>query len=416
MSANLRRVVVTGLGAITPIGNSVDAMWKNIRAGVCGIGPITRFDPSRLDARIAAEVKDFNPAALIDPKDARRMALFTQYAVAASKMAWADAGLDKGGADPDRVAVILGNGIGGKEVDGEGYKTLFERGPGRISPMLIPKMIPNEAAGNISMALNAKGPVHTVVTACASSTDALGVALDAVRAGRADVVISGGTESALDELCVGGFCALKALSTKYNDTPQKACRPFDRERDGFIMGEGAGVLLIEEYEHAVRRGARIYCELAGFGMTCDAFHMTAPCDDGDGARRAMLKAISDAGLNPSDVDYINAHGTSTPLGDKGETLAIKRALGETAARRVMVSSTKSMTGHLLGAAGGIESVACCKALQTGIVPPTINYTTPDPDCDLDYVPNTARQVPIRACLNNSFGFGGHNACVAFRKV
>jgi 3-oxoacyl-[acyl-carrier-protein] synthase II len=311
--------------------------------------------------------------------------------------------------------VILGNGIGGKEVDGEGYKTLFERGPGRISPMLIPKMIPNEAAGNISMALNAKGPVHTVVTACASSTDALGVALDAVRAGRADVVISGGTESALDELCVGGFCALKALSTKYNDTPQKACRPFDRERDGFIMGEGAGVLILEEYGHAVRRGARIYAEFAGYGGTGDAFHLTAPHPEGEGAARAMRVALRDAGLKPEDIDYINAHGTSTPINDPTETKAIKAAFGPHA-YHLKVSSTKSMTGHMVGAAGAVEAVACVMALQDQFFPATINQEFPDPECDLNYVPNKGVNGTIRAAMSISLGFGGHNGVVIFKKV
>ena len=415
MSANLRRVVVTGLGAITPIGNSVDAMWKNIRAGVCGIGPITRFDPSRLDARIAAEVKDFNPAALIDPKDARRMALFTQYAVAASKMAWADAGLDKGGADPDRVAVILGNGIGGKEVDGEAYHTLFERGPGRLSPMTIPKLIPNEAAGNISIQLQARGRVHTVVTACASGTDALGVALDAIRLGRADVVISGGTEAAITEYCLGGFCAMKALSTRYNDTPTKASRPFDRERDGFVMGEGAGILILEDYDHAIRRGARIYAEFAGYGGTGDAHHLTAPHPEGEGAVRAITLAVRDSGLAPETIDYINAHGTSTPLNDPMETKAIKRVFGEHA-RRLKVSSTKSMTGHMIGAAGGIEAVICVLALRDQFYPPTINQEFADPECDLDYVPNRGVEAPMRAALSSSLGFGGHNGVVVFKQV
>jgi len=415
MSANLRRVVVTGLGAITPIGNSVDAMWKNIRAGVCGIGPITRFDPSRLDARIAAEVKDFNPAALIDPKDARRMALFTQYAVAASKMAWADAGLDKGGADPDRVAVILGNGIGGKEVDGEAYHTLFERGPGRLSPMTIPKLIPNEAAGNISIQLQARGQVHTVVTACASGTDALGVALDAIRLGRADVVISGGTEAAITEYCLGGFCAMKALSTRYNDTPAKASRPFDRERDGFVMGEGAGILILEDYDHAIRRGARIYAEFAGYGGTGDAHHLTAPHPEGEGAVRAITLAVRDSGLAPETIDYINAHGTSTPLNDPMETKAIKRVFGEHA-RRLKVSSTKSMTGHMIGAAGGIEAVICVLALRDQFYPPTINQEFADPECDLDYVPNRGVEAPMRAALSSSLGFGGHNGVVVFKQV
>jgi 3-oxoacyl-[acyl-carrier-protein] synthase II len=416
MSSTVRRVVVTGMGVVTPIGNDLPTFWKNLRDGVCGIGPITRFDASRLDARIAAEVKNFDPSQYIEPKDVKRMALFTQYAVVSAKQAWADAGLDKAtGLDPERVAVILGNGIGGMEVVGDGYKTLFERGPGRLSPMMIPKLISNEGAGNVSIALNAKGPVHTVATACASATDALGVALDAIRAGRADVVISGGTEAALVEFCIGGFCALKALSTKYNDTPQKASRPFDRERDGFVMGEGAGVLILEEYEHAVRRGARIYAEFAGYGGTGDAFHLTAPHPDGEGAARAMRVALRDAGLKPEDIDYINAHGTSTPINDPTETKAIKAAFGPHA-YKLKVSSTKSMTGHLVGAAGAVEAVACIMALQDQFFPATINQEFPDPECDLDYVPNKGVNGTIRAAMSISLGFGGHNGVVIFKKV
>lgn len=415
MGSDKKRVVVTGLGAITPIGNTVEEFWGNIRNSVCGIGTITRFDPSRLDCRVAAEVKNFEPARHMDAKDARRMALFTQYAVAAAKMAWADAGLDKGGSDPERVAVVLGNGIGGAEIHDEGYKTLFERGPGRLSAMTIPKLISNEAAGNISIALQAKGIAHTINTACASSTDAIGLALDAIRAGRADVVISGGTEAAITEFCVGGFCALKALSTKYNDTPAKASRPFDLNRDGFVMGEGAGILVLEEYEHALRRGARIYAEVAGYGGTGDAHHLTAPHPEGEGAVRAMRLALQDAGLALQEIDYINAHGTSTPLNDPMETKAVKAVFGDHA-RRLKMSSTKSMTGHLMGAAGAIEAIACVLALRDQFFPPTINQETPDPACDLDSVPNRGVSGPVRAALSTSLGFGGHNGVLAFRKV
>jgi 3-oxoacyl-[acyl-carrier-protein] synthase II len=415
MSSNKRRIVVTGLGAITPIGNTVDAFWGGIRGSACGIGPITRFDPARVDCRIAAEVKGFDPAKHIDFKEARRMALFTQYAVAAAKMAWADAGLDKGGSEPERVAVILGNGIGGAEINDEGYKTLAERGPGRMSAMTIPKLISNEAAGNISITLQAKGFAHTVNTACASATDAIGIALDAIRAGRADVVIAGGTEAAITEFNIGGFCALKALSTKYNDTPARASRPFDLNRDGFVMGEGAGILILEDYDHAVRRGARIYAELAGYGGTGDAHHLTAPHPEGEGAVRAMRLALQDAGLAPEDVDYINAHGTSTPLNDPMETKAVKVVFGDHA-RCLKMSSTKSMTGHLMGAAGAIEAIVCVLALRDQFFPPTINQETPDPACDLDCVPNTGVSGPLRAALSTSLGFGGHNGVLAFRKV
>ena len=415
MNGSNKRVVVTGLGAVTPIGNTVEELWAGIRNGVSGVGAITRFDPARVDCRVAAQVKNFEVAKHIDPKEARRMALFTQYAVSAAKMAWVDAGLDKGGCDPERVAVVLGNGIGGAEIHDEGYKTIFERGPGRMSAMTIPKLISNEAAGNISIALDAKGFAHTINTACASSTDAIGIALDAVRAGRADVVIAGGTEAAITEFCIGGFCALKALSTKYNDTPARASRPFDLNRDGFVMGEGAGILVLEDYDHAVRRGARIYAEVAGYGGTGDAHHLTAPHPEGEGAIRAMRLALQDAGLAPTDIDYINAHGTSTPLNDPMETKAVKVVFGDHA-RNLKMSSTKSMTGHLMGAAGAVEAVVCVLSLRDQFFPPTINHETPDPACDLDCVPNKGISGPMRAAMSTSLGFGGHNGVLAFRKV
>jgi len=415
MNGNKKRVVVTGLGAITPIGATVEEFWASIRDSVCGVGAITRFDPARLDCRVAAEVKNFDPARHIEPKETRRMALFTQYAVAAAKMAWADAGLDKGSISPERVAVILGNGIGGAEINDEAYKTMFERGPGRMSAMTIPKLISNEAAGNVSIALQAKGFVHTINTACASSTDAIGIALDAIRAGRADVMISGGTEAAITEFCIGGFCALKALSTKYNDTPAKASRPFDLHRDGFVMGEGAGILILEDYDHAVRRGARIYAEVAGYGGTGDAHHLTAPHPEGEGAIRAMRLALQDAGIAPHEIDYINAHGTSTPLNDPMETKAVKAVFGDHA-RCLKMSSTKSMTGHLMGAAGAVEAIVCVLALRDQFFPPTINHETPDPACDLDCVPNQGVSGTLRAALSTSLGFGGHNGVLAFRKV
>ncbi len=409
------KVVITGMGVISPIGNTIDEMWANIRNGVSGITRTTRFDPSRVDAKVSGEVKNFDVSKYVDPKEARRMGLFTQYALAAAKQAWQDAGLAEGGADPERVSVMIGNGIGGKEVDEEGYHILFERGPGRLSPMLIPKLIANEAAGNISIALKAKGAVHTVVTACASGTDAIGVALDMIRLGRADVVIAGGTEATITEYCVGGFCSMKALSTKYNDTPEKACRPFDAGRDGFIMGEGAAMLILESEAHAKARNARVYAELAGYGASGDAYHLTAPDPDAAGAVRAITFALKDAGLAPQDVDYVNAHGTSTPLNDPMETKAVKAVFGEHA-YKLKMSSTKSMTGHLLGAAGAIEAVICALAIRDGFYPPTINYETPDPACDLDIVPNKGVEGPIRAAISTSLGFGGHNGVIVIKAV
>ena len=411
-----KKVVITGMGVISPIGNSVAEMWANIRNGVSGIGRTTRFDPSRVDAKISGEVKDFDITQYgVDIKEARRMGLFTQYALAAAKQAWQDSGLAESLPDPDRVSVMVGNGIGGKEVDEEAYATLFNRGPGRLSPMLIPKLIANEAAGNISIALKAKGAAHTLVTACASGTDALGVALDMIRAGRADVVIAGGTEATITEYCVGGFCSMKALSTKYNDTPEKACRPFDAGRDGFIMGEGAAMLILESEAHAKARNARIYAELAGYGASGDAYHLTAPDPEAAGAVRAIKIALKDAGLALEDVDYVNAHGTSTPLNDPMETKAIKAVFGDHV-RKLKVSSTKSMTGHLLGAAGALEAVICTLAIRDGFYPPTINNENPDPECDLDVVPNKGVEGPIRAAISTSLGFGGHNGVIAIKAL
>ena len=409
-----QRVVVTGMGVISPVGNDVPTFWNNIQHGVSGIGPLTKCDTAGLESRVSAEVKGFDPKNYFEVKEAKRMALFTQYAVAAAKEAWRDAGFEGTSAMPDRTAVILGNGIGGREVDHEAHKTLFEKGAQRISPMAIPKLIINEAAGNISMALNAKGPVLTIVTACASGTDAIGVALDVIRSGRADVVITGGTEAAITQVAIGGFCALGALSTKHNDAPEKACRPFDLNRDGFIMGEGAGVLIIETLEHAQKRGARIHAELAGYGATGDAFHLTAPEPSGDGAARAIRVALQDAGLKPTDIDYFNAHGTSTPINDPMETQAIKLAFGDEA-RRLKVSSTKSMTGHMIAAAGAVEAIICVLACRDGFCPPTINYETPDPACDLDYVPNVGVTMPVRAAVSTSLGFGGHNGALVIKR-
>ncbi|MFA7171853.1 MAG: beta-ketoacyl-ACP synthase II [Kiritimatiellia bacterium] len=413
MSKNTK-VLITGVGAITPIGKSVPEMWQSIRNGVSGIGTTTKFDPVNVDSKVSAEIKDFDFSIYAEKKLARRMGLFTQYAVAAAKEAWADAGLEQSLPDPERVAVMVGNGIGGVEVDLEAYKVLFERGPGRLSPMMIPKLIANEAAGNISIMLNAKGAAHTMVTACASGTDAIGVALDMIRCGRADVVIAGGTEATITEYCVGGFCAMKALSTKYNDTPTKSCRPFDLNRDGFVMGEGAGMLILESEQHAKTRNAKVYAELAGYGGTGDAYHLTAPDPEAAGAKRAFTLALKDAGLTPEAVDYVNAHGTSTPLNDPMETKAIKDAFGAHA-YKLKVSSTKSMTGHLLGAAGAVEAIVCAFAIKEGFYPPTINYETPDPECDLDVVPNKGVEGEINVALSSSLGFGGHNGVLAFKK-
>jgi len=409
------KVFVTGLGVISPVGNTVDEMWTSIRNGVSGIGRITRFDASRVDAKIAAEIKNFDISKYIDPKEARRMALFTQYALAAAKQAWQDSGLAESGTDLDRVAVVLGNGIGGTEVDDEGYKILFERGPGRLSPMLIPKLIANEAAGNVSIALKAKGAALTVVTACASGTDAIGMAMDMIRSGRADVVIAGGTEATVTEYCVGGFCSMKALSTKRNDTPTEACRPFDKDRDGFIMGEGAAILILESEAHARARKARVYSEIAGYGATGDAYHVAAPDPEASGAIRAITQALKDADVAPEQVDYVNAHGTSTPLNDPMETKAVKAVFGAHA-YKLKMSSTKSMTGHLLGAAGAIEALICTLAIRDGFYPPTINYTTPDPECDLDCVPNKGVEGPIRVAVSTSLGFGGHNGVLVIKAV
>ncbi len=408
-----KRVVVTGLGAVTPIGNTVAELWESLRAGKSGLGPITLFDGSRLESRVAAEVKNFDPEAYLPPKTAKRMARFSQFAVVAAMEAWNDAKLE-GACDLDRTGVVIGNGIGGNEVDCEAHEKLIQQGPRRIPAMTIPKMIINEAAGNISMTYGLRGRIHTVATACASGTDAIGVALDAVRSGRLDVVVTGGCESAVTEYAMGGFCSLKALSTQYNDQPTKASRPFDRDRDGFVMGEGAGILILESYEHAMARGAHIYAELAGYGATGDAYHLTAPQPDGSGAARAISLALTDGGMAPADVDYINAHGTSTAINDPTECRAIRLAFG-TEADRLMVSSTKSMTGHCIGAAGGIEAIVCVKSIADSFVPPTINLETPGEDCDLDLVPNVGRETAVRAALSTSLGFGGHNAVVLFKQ-
>ena len=407
------RVVVTGLGVISPVGTGVESFWSNLTAGKSGVGLITRFDASAYSTRFAAEVKDFDPARYIDKKEARRMDRFTQFALAAAGMALEDAGMDWEGVDRDRVGVILGSGIGGIETLEEQHQVLLTRGPGRVSPFFIPMMIANMGAGQIAIAYRLRGCNLTTTSACASSAHAVGDAFRLLQRGEADVMITGGSEAPITPLAIAGFCSMKALSAR-NDEPERASRPFDAGRDGFVIGEGAAILILETLEHAQKRGARIYAEVAGYGTSCDAYHITAPDPEGGGAALSMRLALLDAGVAPESVDYINAHGTSTPLGDKLETAAIKQVFGDHA-KKLVVSSTKSMTGHLLGAAGGLEAVASVLAIDRGVIPPTINYEEPDPECDLDYVPNRSREFPVKTALSNSFGFGGHNATLLFRK-
>lgn len=408
-----KRVVITGIGAITPIGIGKDSFWNNLKEGKSGVSKITKFDATDYDTKIAGEVKEFDPNEYIDKKEAKRMDRFTQFAVAATKLALDDSELDLEKIDKYRFGVILGSGIGGIETLEREHEKLMTKGPGRVSPFFIPMMISNIGAGQISMTFGAKGPNTTVVTACASSTNSIGEAFRIIQRGDADVMITGGAEASITPLSIAGFCSMKALSTR-NDEPEKASRPFDKERDGFVMGEGAGILIIEELEHALNRGANIYAEIAGYGMSADAYHITAPAPEGEGAARAMQNALKDAGASLEAIDYINAHGTSTPYNDKFETLAIKAVFGEHC-KKLVVSSTKSMTGHLLGAAGGVEGIACALAIKDNFVPPTINYTNPDPDCDLDYVPNEGRSKIVNYALSNSLGFGGHNATIILKK-
>ncbi|MCX7927516.1 MAG: beta-ketoacyl-ACP synthase II [Candidatus Omnitrophica bacterium] len=408
------RVVVTGLGAITPLGNDVDSFWKNLIAGKSGVGRLTAIDPTNFDSKIAAEVKDFDPLQYgFTKKDLHRTERFVHFAIAATLEAINDAGLDLEKINREKVGVVVGSGIGSLRIMEEQTLLCYKSGPSRLTPFLIPSLIVNEAAGQIAIRWRFYGPNLCVTTACASATHSIGDAFRILQRGDAEVMIAGGTESCITALGIGGFCALKALSTR-NDEPEKASRPFERDRDGFVMGEGSGIVVLETLEHAQKRKANIYCELVGYGASCDAYHITAPDPDGHGAALAMQWALRDARMNPEELTYINAHGTSTKLNDIVETMAIKRALGEYA-KKVMVSSTKSMTGHLLGAAGGIEFVATCLAVKNDVVPPTINYDNPDPECDLDYVPNVARKVTVNAAASNSLGFGGHNATVVVKK-
>jgi 3-oxoacyl-[acyl-carrier-protein] synthase II len=407
------RVVITGLGAVTPLGNTAEEFWASLIQGKSGIGPITRFDSTGFATRIAGEVKGFDALKYVDKKDDRKLDLYLKYALACAVMAVEDAGLDPAKEDGNRFGVLVGSGIGGLGTLLDSHKTLLDKGPDRVSPFFIPMLIINMASGLISMRFGARGPNSSVVTACATGNHAIGDATRIIQRGDADVMIAGGAEAIIIPLTIAGFCQMKAMSTR-NDEPTKASRPFDAERDGFVAGEGGGLVVLESLEHARRRDARIYAEVVGYGMTGDAHHMTAPDPEGDGAARAMAAALRDAALEPQAVNYINAHGTSTPYNDKFETIAIKRVFGEHA-KRLPVSSTKSMTGHLLGAAGGIEAVATTLTIYHGILPPTINYEKPDPDCDLDYVPNQARKQDVEVALSNAFGFGGTNAILAFRK-
>ena len=408
-----RRVVVTGVGALTPLGLNVNDYWRGLIEGRSGIGPITLFDAAAYPCTIAGEVRGFEPQDFIGPKEARRMARFSQFAVAAAKMAFDDARLDPSTEEAERLGVLLGNGIGGLPDTEEGCRIMVAKGGMRMTPFFMPMVLPNMAASQVSLQFGLKGYSSTVITACAAATQAIGEAAEAIRRGALDVMVSGGTEGAITELGLAGFCVMRALSTR-NDDPTKASRPFDAQRDGFVPSEGAGILILESLDHAQKRGATILAEVVGYGASADAFHIVAPDADGSGAVLAMKRALDEAGLSSSEVDYINAHGTSTPLNDATESLAIKRLFGDYA-YKVPISSNKSMIGHLLGAAGGVEAIASVKTIMEGIIPPTSNYENADPACDLDYVPNVARRKEVRVVLSNSFGFGGQNACLVFRK-
>jgi 3-oxoacyl-[acyl-carrier-protein] synthase II len=409
-----RRVVVTGMGAITPVGNDVATTWRALLDGKSGAAPITHFDAANFPVKFAAEVKDFDPLTYMERKEAKRADQFTQYAVGAANQAMKDAGLaEPNGLDPDRIGVIVGSGIGGLRSFEEQHDVYRQRGPGKISPFFIPMFISDIAAGIVSMQFNAKGPNYATVSACATSAHAIGDAYRTIQYGDADVMITGGAEATVTPMAIGGFANMKALSER-NDSPETASRPFDATRDGFVMGEGSGMVILEELEHARARGARIYAEIVGYGATGDAYHLTAPAPNGEGAQRAMKRALKDASLGPEDIQYINAHGTSTPANDLNETLAIKAVFGDSA-KTVNVSSTKSATGHMLGAAGAVEFLVCALVVGEGIIPPTINYKTPDPECDLNYTPNEAVRREVTSAISNSFGFGGHNTTLAVKR-
>ncbi|MGA8655314.1 MAG: beta-ketoacyl-ACP synthase II [Chthoniobacterales bacterium] len=411
-----RRVVVTGMGVISPVGNDLKTFWDNLVSGKSGIGRITQFDASTYDCQIAGEVRNFVPAEYLrNPKEVRRTDRFTQFAMACSKLAIEDSGLDLEKVDKTRFGVLVGSGIGGLRTLEDQHTILMNKGASRVSPFMVPMMIVNMASGLISIEYGLEGPNFAIVSACATAANSVGEAWRMIRYGEAELFLAGGCEAVVCPLGIAGFCSMRAMSTR-NDEPETASRPFDRDRDGFVMGEGGGVLVLEEYEHAKARGAEIYCELAGYGLTCDAYHMTAPKPDGAAVARAMQSAIEHAEARVEEIDYINAHATSTPVGDVSESKAIKLFAGAHAKGGLLVSSTKSMTGHLLGGAGGIESAVCVLAIRHGVVPPTINLYRPDPECDLDYVPNTAREKKVRLALNNSFGFGGHNVTLAFKAL
>jgi beta-ketoacyl-acyl-carrier-protein synthase II len=408
-----RRVVITGMGIVSPLGSDVERFWTRLTAGESGIGPVTRFDISKYDTRIAGEVREFRAEDYLDRKEIRRADLFVQYAIGATAQAVKQAGVSPETVDANRYGVVVGSGIGGIATFEDQHRTLLEKGPSRVSPFFIPMMISDMASGQVSIQFGAKGPNYCTVSACSSGAHAVGDAFRIIQYNEADVMISGGAEAPVTPVSFAGFCSMKAMSTR-NDDPQRASRPFDAQRDGFVMGEGAGIVVLEELEHAKRRGVKILAEVVGYGATGDAYHITAPAPEGEGAARAMRAAIRDSGLALESFGYLNAHGTSTPLNDKFETQAIKSVFGDRA-KKLPVSSTKSMTGHLLGAAGGLETIICVLALERQMLPPTINYETPDPDCDLDYVPNTARAVDLQAALSNSLGFGGHNVTLALSR-
>ena len=406
------RVVVTGMGAVTPLGNNAVDFWQGIKEGKCGIGPITAFDITNFKSTLAAEVKGFNPEDYMDKKEAKRMDRYCQFGMAAAEEAYKDAGLDTATFDRDRFGVIVGSGIGGLLTIEDQHSRLLEKGPGRVSPFFIPMAISNMAAGNIAIKLNARGICTSIVTACATATHAIGESFQKIARGEADIIVTGGAEAPITPLAVAGFTSMTALSG--SSDPARASIPFDKERDGFVMGEGAGIVVLESLDHALKRNAKIYAEVVGYGATCDAYHMTAPAPSGEGGARAMKMAMDDAGISPEHAPYINAHGTSTPYNDKYETEAIKKVFGDMA-YKIPVSSTKSMTGHLLGAAGGVETIICVKAVEEDFVPPTIGYCTPDEECDLDYVQNTGRDIPVTYAMSNSLGFGGHNATIIVKK-
>ena len=408
----MKRVVVTGVGLVTPVGNDTKTTWENLLKGVSGVDKISSFDVSSYDTKIGAEVKNFN-LENVHPKEKRKMDTFVQFAIKATDEAIKDSGIEFTDEEKEKVGVIVGAGIGGLRVIEQQHKILLENGPNRVSPFLIPMLIPDIASGHIAILYGFKGVNFCTVSACASGAHALAISLNLIRRGICDIIIAGGTESCITPLGLAGFCSMKALSTR-NEQPEKASRPFDKERDGFVIGEGAGIVILESLEHAEKRGAKIYCEFIGAGMSCDAYHITAPDPDGYGAYLSMKYALLDAKINSEEVDYINAHGTSTPLNDKSETLAIKKLLGEKA-YKIPVSSIKSMIGHLLGAAGAVEFISTCLTIKEGIIPPTINYEYPDPECDLDYVPNEAREANVKVAISNSFGFGGHNVCLVLKK-